>query len=184
MVELFIESFDKPPTELILDFDATDDPIHGRQEGAFFHGYYKNYCYLPLYVFCGDRLVTSYLRPSNIDASKNSRALLKLLVKRLRQTWPEIRRQPIPSALEQPGVHPARNTASHRALRHGTGKSAGGHDPEQAAENRRDRDPQRATNRPAIEQRLSAAGIVHADCRETSVPATSGMNRTPLAREL
>ena len=91
MVELFIESFDKPPTELILDFDATDDPIHGQQEGAFFHGYYKNYCYLPLYVFCGDRLVTSYLRPSNIDASKNSRALLKLLVKRLRQTWPEVK---------------------------------------------------------------------------------------------
>ena len=91
MVELFIESFDKPPTELILDFDATDDPIHGRQEGAFFHGYYKNYCYLPLYVFCGDRLVASYLRPSNMDASKNTRALLKLLVKRLRQTWPEVK---------------------------------------------------------------------------------------------
>ena len=91
MVELFIESFDKPPTELILDFDATDDPIHGKQEGAFFHGYYKNYCYLPLYVFCGERLVASYLRPSNMDASKNSRALLKLLVKRLRQTWPEVK---------------------------------------------------------------------------------------------
>ena len=91
MVELFIESFDKPPTELILDFDATDDPIHGKQEGAFFHGYYKNYCYLPLYVFCGERLVASYLRPSNMDASKNTRALLKLLVKRLRQTWPEVK---------------------------------------------------------------------------------------------
>ena len=91
LVELFVESFDKPPAELILDFDATDDPTHGRQEGSFFHGYYKNYCFLPLYVFCGERLPASYLRPSNIDAAKNSRALLKLLVKRLRQAWPEVR---------------------------------------------------------------------------------------------
>ena len=80
-----------PPEHLILDFDATDDPLHGRQEGRFFHGYYDNYCYLPLYVFCGDELVTAYLRPSNIDASKHSRALLKLLVQRLRQVWPDVK---------------------------------------------------------------------------------------------
>jgi hypothetical protein len=92
LVELFIESFgDSPPEELVLDFDATDDPVHGEQEGRFFHGYYDGYCYLPLYVFCGERLLVSYLRPSNIDASKHSRAILKLLVTRLREAWPNVR---------------------------------------------------------------------------------------------
>jgi Transposase DDE domain group 1 len=91
LVELFIESFDQPPQELILDFDATDDPIHGNQEGRFFHGYYDNYCYLPLYVFCGEKLLVSYLRPSNIDAARHSRAILKLLVDRLRREWPEVK---------------------------------------------------------------------------------------------
>ena len=90
-VEQFIRSYDAPPTELVLDFDATDDPLHGNQEGRFFHGYYDGYCYLPLYVFCGDRLLTAYLRPSNIDAAKHSRAILKLLVKRLRRAWPSVR---------------------------------------------------------------------------------------------
>jgi hypothetical protein len=91
LVELFIESFDQPPAELILDFDATDDPIHGNQEGRFFHGYYDNYCYLPLYVFCGEKLRVSYLRLSNIDAAKHSRAVLKLLVDRLRRQWPGVK---------------------------------------------------------------------------------------------
>jgi hypothetical protein len=91
LVELFIESFDQPPQELILDFDATDDPIHGNQEGRFFHGYYDNYCYLPLYVFCGEKLLVSYLRPSNIDAARHSRAVLKLLTDRLRQAWPGVK---------------------------------------------------------------------------------------------
>ena len=91
LVELFVESFDKPPDELVLDFDATDDPVHGGQEGRFFHGYYDGYCYLPLYVFCGERLLVSYLRPSNIDAAKHSRAVLKLLVARLRQAWPDVK---------------------------------------------------------------------------------------------
>ena len=91
LVELFIESFDSPPQELILDFDATDDPIHGEQEGRFFHGYYDNYCYLPLYVFCGQKLLVSYLRSSNIDAARHSRAILKLLTGRLRQAWPEVK---------------------------------------------------------------------------------------------
>ena len=92
LVELFIESFEAPPPqELVLDFDATDDPIHGGQEGRFFHGYYDGYCYLPLYVFCGERLLASYLRPSNIDAAKHSRSILKLLVVRLRQAWPDVK---------------------------------------------------------------------------------------------
>jgi hypothetical protein len=87
----FIASHTHTPESLILDFDATDDPLHGRQEGRFFHGYYNNYCYLPLYVFCGDELVAAYLSPSNIDASKHSRALLKLLFRRLRQSWPDVK---------------------------------------------------------------------------------------------
>ncbi len=90
-VDQFIASHAEPPEHLTLDLDATDDPIHGRQEERFFHGYYDNYCYLPLYVFCGDELLTAYLRPSKIDASKHSRALLKLLVQRLRQAWPLVK---------------------------------------------------------------------------------------------
>ena len=90
-VENFIASFDKPPEEIVLDFDATDDEVHGTQEGRFFHGYYDCYCFLPLYVFCGDRLLVAYLRPSNIDAAKHSWAILSLLVKRFREVWPNVR---------------------------------------------------------------------------------------------
>jgi hypothetical protein len=91
LVEQFIASFDAPPEELILDFDATDDPVHGTQEARFFHGYYDHYCFLPLYVFCGSQLLVAYLRPSNIDASLHTRPILKLLVRRLRQAWPGVR---------------------------------------------------------------------------------------------
>ncbi len=90
MVEGFIASFDVPPEELVLDFDATDDAVHGQQEGRFFHGYYDHYCFLPLYVFCGEQLLVSYLRPSNVDGAKHAWAVLKLLVGRLRQAWPEV----------------------------------------------------------------------------------------------
>jgi hypothetical protein len=72
LVELFVESHTTAPTELVLDFDATDDEVHGKQVGRFFHGYYDHYCFLPLYVFCGDQLLVAYLRPSNIDAAKHS----------------------------------------------------------------------------------------------------------------
>jgi hypothetical protein len=91
LVERFIAAHDTPPQELVLDFDATDDPVHGRQENRFFHGYYDGYCFLPLYVTCGDHLLVAYLRPSNIDACRHSRAILKLLVERLRQAWPGVR---------------------------------------------------------------------------------------------
>jgi Transposase DDE domain group 1 len=90
-VEKFVASYHTPPQELVLDFDATDDPIHGLQEGRFFHGYYDEYCFLPLYVYCGDQLLVAYLRPSNIDAAKHSRAILCLLVERFRQVWPNVR---------------------------------------------------------------------------------------------
>lgn len=91
IVESFIASFDTPPKELVLDFDATDDLVHGHQVGRFFHGYYDAYCFLPLYVFCGSQLLCAYLRPSNIDAAKHSWAILALLVKRFRQVWPGVK---------------------------------------------------------------------------------------------
>ena len=91
LVDQFIASFKTAPAELVLDFDATDNPLYGQQEGKFFHGYYDSYCYLPLYVFCGQQLLCAYLRPSRIDGAKHAAAILKLLVTRLRQKWPQVR---------------------------------------------------------------------------------------------
>jgi hypothetical protein len=91
LVEKFIASFAEPPTELILDFDATDDRVHGTQEGRFYHGYYGDWCFLPLYVFCGEQLLVSYLRPSNRDGAHHAWAILKLLTQRLRAAWPQVR---------------------------------------------------------------------------------------------
>jgi len=91
IVEDFIKDLKKRPEELVLDFDATDDPVHGNQEGKFPHGYYDNYCFLPLYVFCNRKLLVSYLRPANIDAAFHGWAILSLLVKRFRQQWPDVR---------------------------------------------------------------------------------------------
>jgi hypothetical protein len=86
----FIQSFRKPPQRLVLDLDATDDLIHGHQLGRFFHGYYKNYCYLPLYIFCGEHLLGARLRPSNLDASAGSVKELERIVSALRAAWPEV----------------------------------------------------------------------------------------------
>jgi len=72
IVEQFIGSLKRAPKKLILDFDATDDAVHGKQEGRFFHGYYDHYCFLPLYVFCRNQLLVSYLRPSKIDGAKHA----------------------------------------------------------------------------------------------------------------
>jgi len=91
IVEQFIASFDSPPAELVLDFDATDDRVHGTQQGRAFHGYYRDWCFLPLYVFCGEQLLVSYLRPSNADPARHAWAILKLLVARLRAQWPGVR---------------------------------------------------------------------------------------------
>ena len=90
LFEQFIKAPPKPPKRLVLDFDATDTPLHGEQEQRFFHGYYNHYCYLPLYVFCGRQLLVSYLRPSNIDPARHSWAVLSLLVKALRAHWPKV----------------------------------------------------------------------------------------------
>ena len=91
MINTFIASFKEAPSELILDFDATDDRVHGNQEGRHYHGYYKHDCFLPLYVFCGDQLLVSYLRRSHQDAAKHAGGILALLVRRFRQQWPEVK---------------------------------------------------------------------------------------------
>lgn len=90
MIDSFIASHKVAPKQLILDFDATDDQIHGDQEGKFYHGYYRHYCFLPLYVFCGSKLLVSYLRTSKADQAKHSWAILALLVKRFRKEWPDV----------------------------------------------------------------------------------------------
>lgn len=90
-VERFLDAHDKPPKEIVLDFDATDDPIHGQQDKRFYQGYYRHYCFLPLYVFCGGYLLCALLRPSDIDGAKYSRAVTKLLVQRIRQVWPDVK---------------------------------------------------------------------------------------------
>jgi hypothetical protein len=89
-VTTFVRTTTKRPARLILDFDATDDPLHGSQEGRFFHGYYDCYCYLPLYVFCGDQLLWAQLRRSDIDASDGALEVLQTIVRLLRQKWPGV----------------------------------------------------------------------------------------------
>ena len=91
LLDQFFESYSKPPKSLVLDFDATDIPVHGEQEQRFFHGYYNHYCFLPLYVFCGRHLLVSYLRHSRQDAAKHAWAILSLLVKAIRRRWPHVR---------------------------------------------------------------------------------------------
>ena len=92
MIEQFIRSFRRPPKKpLYLDFDATADRVHGQQLGRHFNGYYNHYIFLPLFVFCGDQLLVSYLRPASLDAAHHAGAILALLVRRLRQAWPEVK---------------------------------------------------------------------------------------------
>jgi Transposase DDE domain group 1 len=90
-VTLFLEAHQVPPLEIILDLDATDDPLHGHQEGRFFHGYYDCYCYLPLYVYCGRDLLASKLRPANIDASAGAVEEIARIVAQIRRRWPHTR---------------------------------------------------------------------------------------------
>jgi Transposase DDE domain group 1 len=91
LIEQFIASHKEVPEELVLDIDASDVPLHGEQELSQFHAYYEHHCYLPLYVFCGQAMLACYLRPSKIDGAKHAAALIKLLVTRLRKTWPNTR---------------------------------------------------------------------------------------------
>ena len=130
LIEQFIASHAQAPAELILDIDASDVPLHGDQECSQFHGYYDHYCYLPLYVFCGQAMLACLLRPSRIDGAKHAAAVIKLLVTRLRQAWPEVRiivrgdsgfcRQPLLRWCERKGVGyvigVARNVRLHKRV--------------------------------------------------------------------
>jgi Transposase DDE domain group 1 len=89
-VETFLAIHSQPPKEIVLDLDATDDPIHGHQLGRFFHGYYDGYCYMPLYIFCGEYLLCAKLRPSDIDGAAGSVKQLARLVERIRRQWPDV----------------------------------------------------------------------------------------------
>jgi len=91
LVSLFVEAHRTPPAQIVFDLDATDDPLHGHQEGRFFHGYYDCYCYLPLYVFCGRHLLAAKLRRSNIDASAGAVEEVARIVAQIRQRWPDVR---------------------------------------------------------------------------------------------
>jgi hypothetical protein len=90
-VDLFLDAQRRAPAQIILDLDATDDPLHGHQEGRFFHGYYDCYCYLPLYIFCGRHRLAAKLRRSNIDASAGAVEEVARLVGRIRARWPQVR---------------------------------------------------------------------------------------------
>jgi hypothetical protein len=112
--EFFLRSYDRPPERIVLDLDATDDPLYGHQLGRFFHGYYGHYCYLPLYIFCGEHLLCARLRPSDIDASAGSVKELERIVTEIREQWPEVKivirgdsgfcREPIMAWCEANGV--------------------------------------------------------------------------------
>jgi Transposase DDE domain group 1 len=130
LVGVFLSAHRRPPRQIILDLDATDDPVHGGQEGRFFHGYYGGYCYLPLYIFCGAHLLCARLRPSNIDASAGAVEELQRIVTQIRARWPKVSilvrgdsgfaREELMAWCEQQGVHYilglARNPRLQQAL--------------------------------------------------------------------
>ena len=91
LVDLFLEAHARPPRQIILDLDATDDPLHGEQEGRFFHGYYDCYCYLPLYVFCGRHLLVAKLRRADLDAAAGAVEEIARIVAQVRRRWPRVR---------------------------------------------------------------------------------------------
>ncbi len=89
LCDLFIEAQQRPPRRIVLDLDATDDPLHGKQEGRFFHGYYRSYCYLPLYVFCGEHLLLCRLKGASRDPGAGMAEELSPLIARIRSAWPD-----------------------------------------------------------------------------------------------
>ena len=91
LVEVFMESYQRAPEEIILDVDAIDDPVHGHQAGRFFHGYYRHYCYLPLYIFCGEQLLCARLRTADRDGAAGTVEELACIIERIRVRWPEVR---------------------------------------------------------------------------------------------
>ena len=90
LVDLFLEAHPTPPARIVLDVDATDDPLHGQQEGRIFHGYYRHYCYLPLYIFCGEHVLCARLRPANIDGAAGVVDEVARIVGQVRRAWPAV----------------------------------------------------------------------------------------------
>lgn len=125
-VEYFLQAHPQPPERIVLDFDATDDPVHGDQLGRFFHGYYGDYCYLPLYVFCGDELLGAWLRPADIDGAAGAVKKLAAIVQRLREAWPNAKivvrgdsgfcREPLMRWCEENGVDYVLGLAKNQRL--------------------------------------------------------------------
>ncbi len=113
-VETFLELTGAAPAEVVLDLDATDDPLHGHQLGRFFHGYYDGYCYLPLYIFCGEHLLCAKLRPADIDGSAGALKQVARITEQLRRRWPLVKiilradsgfcREPLMAWCEEHGV--------------------------------------------------------------------------------
>jgi hypothetical protein len=91
LVNVFLDAHPVAPQQIVLDIDTTDMALHGNQEGKFYHGYYKHYCYLPLYIFCGDHVLCARLRPSSIGPAVGSRKEVERVVQQIRQSWPEVR---------------------------------------------------------------------------------------------
>ena len=130
-VEQFLEAHRQVPEQIVLDLDATDDPLHGHQEGRFFHGFYDHYCYLPLYVFCGEYLLCAKLRPANIDASAGALEELERIVRLIRERWPQVRiilradsgfaREVLMSWCERRGIHYVFGLARNRRLQRAIG---------------------------------------------------------------
>ena len=126
LVDLFVEAHAKSPHEIILDLDATDDPLHGQQEGRFFHGYYGHYCYLPLYIFCGDHLLCARLRTANTDGGAGAVGEVERIAGQLRRHWPEVKiilradsgfcREELMNWCEQNGVDYVLGLARNRRL--------------------------------------------------------------------
>ncbi len=127
LVDIFLEAHRRPPTEIVLDLDVTDIPLHGEQEARFFHGYYNSYCYLPLYIFCGDHVLCARLRPSNQDTSAGSLEEVERIVRQIRARWPRVRillrgdsgfcREELMAWCEKHGVHYVLGLARNERLR-------------------------------------------------------------------
>jgi hypothetical protein len=132
-VECMIEAHDEAPERIVLDLDATDDPVHGHQEGRFFHGYYRSYCYLPLYIFCGDHLLCAKLRPANQDGAAGSVEEVARIVEQIRGHWPEVEiwlrgdsgfaREALMAWCEANGVHYVLGLAKNARLNRAIGEA-------------------------------------------------------------
>jgi Transposase DDE domain group 1 len=131
-VDLFLEAHRRSPRQIVLDLDATDDPLHGQQEDRFFHGYYNHYCYLPLYIFCGEHLLLSKLRPANIDGAAGAKEEIDRIVGQIRERWPAVQiilradsgfcREPLMRWCEENGVDYVFGLARNRRLVRALGK--------------------------------------------------------------